>query len=453
MAYSVDSFGKSLATVKAEVQILKPVIKEFDKLNVETLTLAEAQTHLENLTASLLSLNNSYKSLVVASFDQDKDLSQSDKNECDVLSGEVAALRDLLFKYQVALKTIISTTENSQKIDQANDDFSFKHYKNLLPSVNIPKFSGNNCNESLEYFSFKTAFDDIITNKSKIPNSIKLVYLKSFLDGYALKIVQHFTTSDANFQNAVALLDKEFLNRNAITDVLFAKLLKLFPKNEKDSKFLNVKLYINEVRAILNDLNVNGVNLQTDMSSEKFISHIVFSKLPFAVKQELIRKTNNNYPSITDIFEHYAEIIHQLNLKSTDYALKPKASNFVGTVPSSRNSPVQSRPKQLYSQVASGESMSEHNGKKANTPIAQEVVSEMKRLCKFCLSEHHTSVKCCKFPSLKERIARLKQLSLCEKCCGKNHTSSLCKFNTVAFPFACCICKERSHISPLCNKI
>ena len=73
----------------------------------------------------------------------------------------------------------------------------------------------------------------------------KLTYLKSYLKGYALKIVTHLQVTDSNYQIALDMLDAEFLNKPALIDDLIRQLLSLKPKF--DQTFLETKMYINTI--------------------------------------------------------------------------------------------------------------------------------------------------------------------------------------------------------------
>ena len=114
----------------------------------------------------------------------------------------------------------------------------------MLPKIEIPRFSGETMSDTMNYYSFKSTFDDIVTNKKEISNSVKLVYLKNSFHGYSGKILQHLATNNDNFKVACDLLDKELFNKDAVADQLFAKLLKFYPKRDREShNFLNIKIY------------------------------------------------------------------------------------------------------------------------------------------------------------------------------------------------------------------
>jgi len=108
-----------------------------------------------------------------------------------------------------------------------------------------------------------------------------MTYLKSYLTGYALKVVSHLKTNDENYSVAMSLLESEFLNKEQLIDDLFGKLIKLKP--ESDTDLYHTKLYINEVRCLLSDLKNYGKDLLEDSASEQFVSHIVFFKIAYFI--------------------------------------------------------------------------------------------------------------------------------------------------------------------------
>ena len=52
--------------------------------------------------------------------------------------------------------------------------------------------------------------------RSNLSGSTKLTYLKSFMKGYAAKVLHHLQVTDANYDIAISLLEKEFLNKIGI---------------------------------------------------------------------------------------------------------------------------------------------------------------------------------------------------------------------------------------------
>ena len=79
---------------------------------------------------------------------------------------------------------------------------------------------------------------------------------------------------------------------------------------------LHSTLRSNELRQYKIDL------LEEGSAGFKFMSNVIFNKLPLSVKKELIHRVNDNYPTLTHLFANYREIIKTLVKVS-----RPKISN------------------------------------------------------------------------------------------------------------------------------
>ena len=192
---------------------------------------------------------------------------------------------------------------------------------------------------------------------------MKFTYLRSYLRGYASKVIQHLLINDENYSVAIELLESEFLDRRFLVDEFFRKLLDSQPKF--DNEFLGTKLFINEIRCILSDLKTHKFDLLCHPASKAFISHLVFRKLPVSFKQELVRKLGDNFPEIDAIFENYAEIVRTLTLRPRPL----------------------SKPKFDEKQIASKPILN-------NSLLNAENKNFIRRSCEFCQSEDYLMVNC-----------------------------------------------------------
>ena len=153
----------------------------------------------------------------------------------------------------------------------------------------------------MEFKNFLTQFSNCIDACCTLSNANKLTYLRSYLSGYALKIITHLSVTDDNYDVAFSLLKEEFLDIPYIVDESFKTLLSSSPSF--DTAFDGLRTYVNECHAIIHDLKQYDIDLmEEDTAGCKLLSHIIFSKLPTSVKRELIHKVDNNYPSLTEIF-------------------------------------------------------------------------------------------------------------------------------------------------------
>lgn len=110
--------------------------------------------------------------------------------------------------------------EEMRKPEPVESKLSVKrsYYSDLkLPNLTCDTFSGEGTCHG-EYFAFITKFNNVIGMRESLPPSVKFTYLKSFLKGYALKLIEHLSISDQNYEVALTLLEGEFLYRSGLVD-------------------------------------------------------------------------------------------------------------------------------------------------------------------------------------------------------------------------------------------
>ena len=66
----------------------------------------------------------------------------------------------------------------------------------------------------------------------------------------------------------------------------------------------------------ISDLKNYNKDLLKDEACKKFVSHIMFSRLPAPFRRELVRKLDYNYPTIDQIFDKFVEVYNTLNMNS-----------------------------------------------------------------------------------------------------------------------------------------
>lgn len=327
-------------------------------------------------------------------------------------------------QYHVEVENFLASLD-LKTVHTVNKSAQSTNCKLQLPDLKCDIFTGENVSPT-EFHGFLTQFNNIVGLRSDLSDSTKLTYLKSYLRGYALKLIQHLHINDTNFNIAIDLLTVEFLDKEAIVDDLFKKLLSL--KCKHDGEFLGTKMYISEVRCLLNDLKIYEIDLLKTNSAMRLISHLVFSKLPSSFKQELVRNVGSNYPYVKDIFDNYSEVIRVLNMKtSVSFVNNPN--------PSFKSSRQVNFSNSSFVKTTEPESVSNLNFKTVN------------KYCKFCQCSGHSMLQCKKYPSYGDRIERCKFLGLCLKCSSQQHIVKNCK----QLDFQCNICKSNDHITALCK--
>ena len=304
----------------------------------------------------------------------------------------------------------------SQSASVSTNDSKLK-----LPELKCPVFDGEGATQ-LQYHAFITSFNNIVGCRKNITDSIKLTYLKSYLSGYAAKVVQHLQVNDENYRTVLNLLDSEFQNIPNLIDDLFKKLLKSSPSF--DTTFHKVKEYVSEIRALISDLKIYKLDFLSDGPGNKLLSHIVIKKMPLPFQTELVRKLGSNYPTLNQIFDNYVDIVRILNLRNDKTA-------YNSTVKPSRG-------KSFVQPIVNLSTTSDKRVKDIRGPY-----------CRFCIVQGHSMTQCKRYSTLAERRKRCVELQLCVHCSSAKHPSSACGKN---LDFNCNQCNSKEHITPLCDK-
>ena len=283
-----------------------------------------------------------------------------------------------------------------------------------------------------------------------MPGSAKLTYLRSYLQGYAYKIISHLSITDENYETALSLLKAEFLDLEFITDEYFRQIVNTQPKYDQDWE--NVRQYLNETRAALHELKSYNIDLlDENTAGNKFVSHLIFHKLPNTIRREFVHKVNTNFPSINQIFENYNDIIKTLSRtsykkdfdKTKDHnsgsARQPKSNSYKGQSDREHQTPTGGKSKP-HSTLENFQTKTEKGG------------FYKSMCCKFCNTDTHSMFNCPKYTSHTARADRCKELNLCVSCSGSNHESKKCFGLENRLTFECRICNSKSHISALCTK-
>ena len=187
--------------------------------------------------------------------------------------------------------------------------------------------------------------------------------------------------------------------------------------------------------SLIYELKNKGTDLlEEGTAGHKVVSHVVFDELPMEVRKELVHRLSNNYPTVTDIFANYNEVIKTL---SKICSVKRKTFNKTFTKPSTGfsntlfkyNNNKESDDTTKYRSTGKGNSTIQ-NFKSVNTNMK-------KFTCKVCSASDHSLGKCVNFSKYGDKIARLKDLSLCIRCAGSGHNENNCYGKQNKLRFEC----------------
>ena len=313
------------------------------------------------------------------------------------------------------------------------DGDATKAVKLPLPPILLQTFQNNVINP-FAYYNFKKSFSNAVAGMPNLTNSQKLIYLKGYLAGEALNLVENLPVEDNSFRLAVDLLDHNFLDKDLIID----KTLNSILMAPEVSQLKEVETFVRLISNKVQDLKGVGVNLtETGSSGLLLLSKIINLKLPRQFLIELSRETNTNYPNFNQLVDKFQEILIRLKLGYAEQSVKHKVKIEAGSVSSPpkwdlKNKQVDSKSKEY--KVKSG----------------QEISKKQSYRCKFCPSTDHSSSKCSSYAMLESRKARASSLGICSRCLNQKHNTSDCPGLKAALPYRCYVCGKSEHHGALC---
>ena len=174
-----------------------------------------------------------------------------------------------------------------------------------------------------------------------------------------------------------------------------------------------------------------GVHLLDDTRfAQRFLSHIIFYKFSFELREAFKNELDEDCPSLAQIFDSYCKVITQLGNIKKEKALENPSSKF----------------NKLKSKSKSKNKFS-FNYKKQ--------VLNFTPHCRFCQKDGHSSVDCTTFTTYQQRIEKCEELKLCIQCSSPYHSvGPLCpasKTGPGGLYRACKYCSSLSHVAALCN--
>ena len=118
--------------------------------------------------------------------------------------------------------------------------------------LDCPVFLGNHT-DKFDFVNWLAQYDTVMSANKNMSDCYKLKYLQSKAQGDAGTFIKHLELKDENYEVALELLKKHFLDIEYIRDELIKKILILKP--EYDPEYNKTKQYLAEIKNIVNDLN------------------------------------------------------------------------------------------------------------------------------------------------------------------------------------------------------
>ncbi|GFV07437.1 DUF1758 domain-containing protein [Trichonephila clavipes] len=258
--------------------------------------------------------------------DQYYDIKDISEPELQVIEADIQSMEDRLEELEVRIRDIlnsftakssVSSVHNHENaISQANSKLKLEI---KLPEIPLPVFRGRYD----EWPSFKSQFDNIITNNNDLSESQKLYYLKASLQGDA-KLLE---AVDDSFESLITALKTRFENKRLLTETHINAILeieKLTSESARDIRTMTDILSKN-IRAL------KLLGFERNNLSDLILLNIILKKIDRETRKQFEQSIDSNQIPELDTFimflEKRSQTIDSIN-RSAPITHKPKQVPF-----------------------------------------------------------------------------------------------------------------------------
>lgn len=200
------------------------------------------------------------------------------------------------------MKTIIEDedAESQEEEIQADNDAQIiiheRRNKPKLSDIKLTDFNG----EFTKWLSFKNSFETTIHNDVELTNIQKHQYLIGVLKGEARKVIEGFTISDENYENAWELLKSTYDNEMMLIETHLEELMK-FPSISKEDKEESIRYLVWHIQTHVSSLKTLSQPIDY---WDTLIIHLAKKKLDFAEQNDwqnsVKGRTSQNMPRLEE---------------------------------------------------------------------------------------------------------------------------------------------------------
>ncbi|XP_026481235.1 uncharacterized protein LOC113388038 [Ctenocephalides felis] len=264
-----------------------------------------------------------------------------------------------------------------------------------LPSIEVPKFSGNIQQWPLFYETFRA----LIHENTRLDNVSKFHFLKGALEGSVLKIFNSILPTADNYPILWEALLKKYQNKRYLATTYFKQLLSF-----KTITSSQIDLFLEQFDTAVQALS--QLNLQD--AFDFMIMSMAFSKLDPGLQEKFEHSYQGEFPKYQDLLK----FLHK----------SQQAKNQVYCMTSMTNNYTYDKP----------------NDKNTTSRLSSFMKYDYK--CLVCREKHRTFT-CSKFLAMNipDRRAIIQKLHLCVNCLS-HKTTVACRSNRT-----CLICEEPHH--------
>ena len=277
-----------------------------------------------------------------------------------------------------------------------------------LPKLVLPRFSG----DLLQWITFKEAFNAAVADDDNLDEIQKFQYLQSQLDGDAARTIAGLPLTNANYAEAMSLLEKRFGQPHKIISSYMKALLEL-PKPV--DTISSLQDFYDKSETYIRSLRSLG---KTEDAYGDLLVPIIFEKLSNRFRTQISREHGDVAWTLSELRD---AIYHEIQASQagdfSDHLETTTTTASLFLTQQRQGNRYQEKPK----------------------------VSVQTFKCTYCKGNHYSS-DCEKVSDIAKRREIAKRDRLCFNCLRPHHNSNDCQARG-----RCRVCKNKHHTS-LCYK-
>lgn len=312
--------------------------------------------------------------------------------------------------------------------------------KSKLERMEITVFSG----EQSEWPEWKSSFETLVHNEASYTDTEKFFYLKKSLRGVASNLLKGWQATGENYEAAYNSVVEVFENKYRMIMAHLSELFKI-PHLSQET-FGGLRTMIDTTKCVIRQLQVAGSPVNT---WDHVVVFVLVSRMP---------------PRTLTYWENSNDLIEMPTLKQVLDFLEKRARsqvNFTQSLAQSSDTNQSSINQSGMNQSSTNQSRNTSSNGFKQKQRSSSFVKANNGASMTNNSNGQRGVTCynCKGPhpmfhcpnlwpiSVDERIARVRQLQLCENCFSPNHRTGA----TICRGKECGRCKRGNHNSILCR--
>ena len=302
---------------------------------------------------------------------------------------------------------VVVTPDTQNSVPSPNELHRREAQTVKLPRIQPPVFDGS----ILHWQTFWDQYESCVHNQRDLSDVDKFAYFKSLLTSSASECVSGLTLSNANYAEAIRLLQERFGNTQLLINAYMESFVKL-PVVKSMNQVAELRVTYDQLETTVRNLKTVNVEIETYGS---FLVPLLTQKLPDELAIIMSRKFRSTVWDLKEmliIFKDELEAKERCPVSAANTISKREKSTPFST-------------------------MNLHQQQQRN-----QKPNRRGRSCPFCREEGHTPSRCPNVTDAKSRKAQLRRKGRCFVCLQSGHISYNCQLE-----YQCKKCDERHNIS------